>query len=225
MSRSVDTWDDEPSRKTTSVTSTTGSAGGSRSKIVSPASVRDDWEMDEDEEDDGDHSVDERNKQIWEDANSKVHYPMPSLVVSRGSSSGSAVPSLPLNQPPAMRILKRPSPSISPSQSSGNINATGETFQEREARYQAARERIFGASTEEVADNGDKQKTPSGNVKKTSPPPPSTKVSREPHGPTNSNGNGGINQEHKGFGDRRTKRPPAPTTTPLPTTPPSNIPV
>jgi len=225
MSRSIDTWDDEPSHRTTSITSAPGSASGSKSKIPTPTSVRDDWEMDDDEEDDGGQSVDERNKQIWEDANSKTQHPMPSLVVSRGSSSGSAMPSLPLNHPPPMRILKRPSPSISPSQSSTNVN-TGETLQEREARYQAARERIFGASSEEAPDNGDKKIRKS--TSQSSSPSPSTKVIREPHGPTNSNVanvNGNINQENKGFSDRRTKRPPSSPATPASTTDPSDIPV
>jgi len=175
--------------------------------------VRDDWEMDDDEEEEASRPVDVQNKQIWEDANTKEHHPMPALVISRGTSSTTVTPSLPLNQPPAMRILKRPSPSISPSQSSTNLNPTGETFQEREARYQAARERIFGASPEGSLDNEDKKQnsTPKKATSPTSLLNPATKIVREPRGPTNQSINGEITPENKGFGDLRTKRPPPST--------------
>ena len=56
-----------------------------------------------------------------------------------------------------MRILKRPSPSLSPAASTNSGSAAGETLKEREARYHAARERIFGVSNEEQ-ENDDKKK-------------------------------------------------------------------
>ena len=131
---------------------------------------------------------------------------MPSLIISRGTSSTSvALPSLPLNQPPQMRILKRPSPSLSPTAStnSGSSVGGGETLKEREARYHAARERIFGASNEEQ-ENDDKKKT---TKKVVSPPPypnpPIVKLVREPRGPD------GSNFDTKGFGERKVQRPPA----------------
>lgn len=143
---------------------------------------------------------------------------MPSLIISRGTSSTSvALPSLPLNQPPQMRILKRPSPSISPTASTNSGSATGETLKEREARYHAARERIFGASpNEEPAqqENDDKKKP----IRRVVSPPlssnhaaASVRLVREPHGPDT---NGGNNLDTKGFGERKAKRPPATTISP-----------
>ncbi|KAF8895860.1 hypothetical protein CPB84DRAFT_1782009 [Gymnopilus junonius] len=151
---------------------------------------------------------------------------MPSLVISRGSSSSSSMQSLPLNQPPPMRILKRPSPAISPSQSSANVNSATETFQEREARYQAARERIFGTPipTEEASEPGDKKTTASSSSSpKLTPPtspslPPSIKIVREPRGPSNSTSpKRDESRKSKGFEDRRNKRLPAPATISSPT--------
>jgi hypothetical protein len=130
---------------------------------------------------------------------------MPSLIISRGTSSTSVtLPSLPLNQPPQMRILKRPSPSISPTASTNSGSAAGETLKEREARYHAARERIFGASPNEEQENGDKKP-----IRKVVSPPlsanpaASVKLVREPRGPD------GSNFDTKGFGERKAQRPPA----------------
>lgn len=151
---------------------------------------------------------------------------MPSLVISRNSTS-SVTPSLPLNQPPAMRILKRPSPAISSSASTSTVSA-GETFQEREARYQAARERIFGSSTDNSQNNGGK-KSPKAKkaTSPTSPSNPSVKVVREPRGPTSPNINGEGKSENNGFAERRGKQPPGPSTPIQPVSVPitaSNIP-
>ncbi|KAF8960945.1 hypothetical protein BDZ97DRAFT_1277599 [Flammula alnicola] len=230
MPRSIDTWDDEPRRPTRSIASASGSKS-SIPKIQQPIAVRDDWELDDDEEEDVGRSVDEQNKRIWEDANTKEHHPMPALVISRGTSASVTTPSLPLNQPPAMRILKRPS--ASPSQSSTNVNATtGETLQEREARYQAARERIFGSSSEETPENGDKKSNPTFKKATTStlpPPSPATKAVRDPRGPSNGAANASGKSEDKGFGERKKLAPPS-STTPVSTasttpTSTSNIPI
>ncbi|PPQ95355.1 hypothetical protein CVT26_008200 [Gymnopilus dilepis] len=187
------------------------SASSSKSQISKPAPVRDDWDADDDDDEAASpEAIEERNKQVWEDANLKEHRPMPSLVISRGSSSTSTMPSLPINEPPPMRILKRPSPAISPSQSSSS-NVSTETLQEREARYQAARERIFGtlAPTGDASDSGDKKKKSPRPTPPTSPPlPPSNRIVREPHGPTANNSNNDL-KRNKGFDNRRTKKPPA----------------
>jgi hypothetical protein len=142
---------------------------------------------------------------------------MPSLVISRGFSSTTVAPSLPLNQPPTMRILKRPTGSglSSPSGSSTNLSSLGETLQEREARYQAARERIFGHSSPDSMDSRDKSKSPTGKKPTPSPtstsPPPANKVVRDPRGPTNSADNSKGKAESKGFS--RTTRAPPPSMT------------
>lgn len=115
---------------------------------------------------------------------------MPSLVISRGTSSTSAaLASLPLNQPPPMRILKRPSPSsLSPTTSTTSGSATGETLKEREARYHAARERIFGPSPSEESED----------IRTVQ-----VKLVREPRGP---DANGGSNFDTKGFGERKARQ-------------------
>jgi len=233
MSRNLDSWDDELG---TTLPAAPGSTSNSRNRVVSKAAaVVDDWELDDDEEEaDIGRSVDVQNKRIWEDANTKPHHPMPSLVISRGTSSTVVAPSLPLNQPPTMRILKRPtdSGSSSPSGSSTNLSSTlGETFQEREARYQAARERIFGTSSPDLTtDSGDKRKSPTGkkltptSSPTATPPPSANKVVRDPRGPTNisDNNNNKGKTESKGFD--RTKRPPPPSTAPHPTAEPNSTP-
>lgn len=149
-------------------------------------------------------------------SNNHEHHPMPSLIISRGSSSIPATPSLPLNQPPAMRILKRPSPSQSPSQSSANLNSNGETLQQREARYQAARERIFGASSDGPQETGQKKNSSQKSLSSQTPPPPT--VVREPRGPSSVSTDGQSIPQNKGFGDRKAKRPPPPTTKALSST-------
>ncbi|CAA7266249.1 unnamed protein product [Cyclocybe aegerita] len=207
MSRSADAWGDEPVPNSGSIASTSGSSVALKVKKPTKPVVRDDWEDDEEEEDVG-RSVDAQNKKLWEDANSREYRPMPAVIISAGSSSSSSAPTLPLNQPPAMKILKRPSPSVSPSQSSSNANAaSAETFQDREARYQAARERIFGPSSDSSPTEGsEKKKNPSSqkSTSPTSPPPPANKVVREPRGPNS----GGISAGNQGFNERKARPPP-----------------
>ena len=118
---------------------------------------------------------------------------MPSLIISRGPSSTSiASPSLPLNQSPPMRILKRPSPPLSSTNPANSGSAAGETLKEREARYHAARERIFGASPNEEQADDDKKKVVAA---------ASVKLVREPRGPD------GSKPDTKGFGEREVTRP------------------
>ena len=92
---------------------------------------------------------------------------MPSLIVS-----GAAAPPAAALQP-KMRILKRPT-------NTGPVGlpppaVAGETLKEREARYQAARERIFGAEGDGTASPGEKR---SGQTT-----PVAVGVVRNPRGP------------------------------------------
>ncbi|KAF8153008.1 hypothetical protein B0H34DRAFT_721806 [Crassisporium funariophilum] len=202
----ADIWD-QPTHATPVATPVLGQRNMTKPKIPKPPVVRDDWEDEEEEEDVG-ASLDDRNKRIWEDANTKIQHPMPSLIISRGSSATSATPSLPLNQPPAMRILKRPSLPVS-SSSSSSSNDSGETFKDREARYNAARERIFGSSAEEEAEDGSKkQNFASRKVSPIPSPKPTSNVLRDPHGPNAKDGIN-ANANSKGFGERKAKRPPS----------------
>ncbi|OJA14954.1 hypothetical protein AZE42_03697 [Rhizopogon vesiculosus] len=99
--------------------------------------IPDDWDNDEDEEED--------NAKVWEDANNKA--PMPELIISPSSTGTSVVSPPPAAYQPTMRILKRPSPSQSASNSTTSLSSqTRNTLAEREAQYQEARNRIFGTS-------------------------------------------------------------------------------
>lgn len=103
---------------------------------------------------------------------------MPEIQLSTTSSSTS----VPLPPPAAfeapLRILKRPSSnSKSPSPSTGV--QIQKTFKEREAQYQAARERIFGEET------SGKDKDSSGSGKpKTALDSAKSSIIRDPLGPT-----------------------------------------
>jgi hypothetical protein len=208
MSIMADIWDDQHTH------AASGSTSIKPKKRSKNFVVPEDWELDEEEEEDAGRSVDLPNKQLWEDANAKVHHPMPSLVISRGTSTSVTLPSLPLNQTPQMRILKRPSPSSSSTVPTNSGGAAGETLKEREARYHAARERIFGASPDEEQDNDDTNKFARKVVESSPLPAASVRLVREPRGPD------GNNFDTKGFGERRASRPSA-TTISSPTANPS----
>ncbi|KAF5325237.1 hypothetical protein D9619_009868 [Psilocybe cf. subviscida] len=208
MSRPTDSWDDTPSQSG-SAPFASGSAAAYSTKKPKISVVRDDWEMDDDDEADTmtPIAVEEQNKRIWEDANTKPQHPMPKVVMSRGASAPVTSPSLPLNQPPPMRILKRPS--ATPAQVK-QIASPGESFQEREARYQAARERIFGTSSPDAAGATtpkDTQKKASGSASPSSGPQvsPATKVIRDPRGPPNQSS---VASDSRGFGERTAQKPP-----------------
>ncbi|PPQ99331.1 hypothetical protein CVT24_009199 [Panaeolus cyanescens] len=225
MSKALDSWDDQPTLAPANIASTSTKPGSFKPRIPKPAAVRDDWEDDDDDNEADLPVTEEQNKQIWEDANTREHHPMPSVVLVRGGSSApsSAVvsPSLPLNQPPPMRILKRPSPALSPPQS-GDPNTTNtaalqaEALKMREKKYQEARERIFGSSNGSNTDvsqahsntplndnakaNNQSGKDIQFSGKKSRSPnptsPPSTQIIREPRGPREG-------QNAAGFGARR----------------------
>jgi len=134
---------------------------------------------------------------------------MPSVIMSRGSTISNTSSSLPLNQAPTMRILKRPSHSSS---TLTNLNNTvGDTLQDREARYQAARERIFGgtSATEDettVAQPKKEDQVFPGKKFSSSSSSGASHIVREPQGPISFD-NCASNPQNKGFGDRRYNRP------------------
>ena len=101
-----------------------------------------------------------------------------------------------------MRILKRPSASNSQS-SSASLSSSqpngAETLKEREARYHAARERIFGGDTPPLPPSP----SPSSTTDKVKPQTQSVKVVREPRGPAD----GRQSTSSKGFGERKGKPP------------------
>ncbi|KIK68313.1 hypothetical protein GYMLUDRAFT_35696 [Collybiopsis luxurians FD-317 M1] len=106
-----------------------------------PEVVRDDWEDEEEEE----APVEEKNKRIWDKANHEAAAPMPAFVVSSSSRSVVSPPPAAAFQP-ALKILKRPANNQSNS-STSTPAVSKESLEDREARYQAARQRIFGDDT------------------------------------------------------------------------------
>lgn len=121
-------------------------AGGNgvpaRQKALIPTrAIPDEW-------DDDPSSSEEDSQKIWEDANKAR--PMPELVVapSGSGSTRNIVPPASAFQAP-VRILKR---SLVPAQNLTNAgpsaSTTTETFAEKSARYNAARERIFSDTIE-----------------------------------------------------------------------------
>ncbi|KAI0726941.1 hypothetical protein C8Q72DRAFT_887045 [Fomitopsis betulina] len=108
-------------------------------KAKTPAAVvRDSWDDDDDEEG---TEEEETPQTLWENANKKA--PMPELVIS-GSGTGLAFPPPPAAFQPALKILKRATtgPAL-PSSSAPSPADVQKSYAEREAKYQAARQRIF----------------------------------------------------------------------------------
>ncbi|KAI6014474.1 hypothetical protein BKA83DRAFT_4347546 [Pisolithus microcarpus] len=131
--------------------------------------IREDWDADDDDDDDdgsettsatttpqqtadSDVGVTERdnNVDMWHEAN--VRTPMPEVVINPSSTGHSTIAPPAAALRPQLRILKRPSQSHSPSNSSSTL-PTKSTLAQREAQYLEARNRIFGVentSTSEV---------------------------------------------------------------------------
>ncbi|KAI8989636.1 hypothetical protein BD414DRAFT_484758 [Trametes punicea] len=152
--------------------------------------VRDDW--DDDEDDVAQEEVDPQK--LWEEANSRA--PMPQVVIAGSSTCHStALSPPPAALQPVLRILKRPSASTSTTTSmagspSPRASATSspspsldasKSYAEREARYQAARERIFGESPDgNKSADGSSSTTTSANNNSDGV---SVQIAREPKGP------------------------------------------
>lgn len=140
--------------------------------------------------------------------------PMPELVLSSSNSTSlvASPPAVILQAP--MRILKRPTASLN-SGSNLTPQENVETLAEREVRYQAARERIFGGE-----EGGDKKISGKGNVTAKRGARGSqdgdlqgqvsvVNVVRNPLGPTDSSRGDGSEQTSKGFKSRAGKGPAA----------------
>ncbi|KAG2347022.1 hypothetical protein BDR05DRAFT_958464 [Suillus weaverae] len=158
--------------------------------------VPDDWDDDEDEED---------SAKVWEDANNKA--PMPELIISPSSTGTCVVPPPPAAFQPTMRILKRPSPSQSASNSTTSLSSqTRNTLAEREAQYQEARNRIFGTTSERGSDDLESRRgVRDGSGKGTDAGSAASAMLRSPTGPSDAEKEVGRTDDSppKGFRDRR----------------------
>lgn len=150
--------------------------------------------------------------------NAKAPNPMPAVIMASSSTTSRTVlPSPPGAFQPTMRILKRPTGSNS-TPSTPPTSASAETLKEREARYQAARERIFGEDGAARDSSSTSLSSPKGQKERKSPTPnqsaSAAAVVRNPKGPaeTLDAGTGGRTSS-RGFGERRTKPPSIPNDT------------
>jgi SUZ domain len=126
--------------------------------------------------------------------------PMPELIISSSGTTATAVPPPAIAFQTPMRILKRPSSQNSGSNSSSSQTPI-ETLAQKEARYQAARERIFGG------DEGSGKLKGNNRIQKGSPSPSVVNVVRNPIGPSGNCKDTEGGQESKGFRRRSTKGP------------------
>ncbi|KAJ6467380.1 hypothetical protein C8R45DRAFT_1219128 [Mycena sanguinolenta] len=136
------------------------------------------------------------NHRVWDHANTRA--PEPILSPSYSSSSPSARPPPAAALRPAMRILKRPSPSSTPTPAPAPAPSTAAALKEKEARYAAARERIFGPGADDSAGGVGNESEREGKGREKERRDKGAGVVRNPKGP--SEGEGG------GFGGKR--RPP-----------------
>jgi hypothetical protein len=157
------------------------------------ALVPDNWDDDDVEEEE------QAPQTVWDAANKEA--PMPEILRSATASTSTATPPPTTAFQPSLRILKRPSPSVTLSPSSPSPQQL-ETLAQKEARYQAARERIFG--DEAVQDDGNSNGSTSKKSPQSSKGSSSTVkadsviVSRHPTGPGSTDGS-----SPRGFGNRK----------------------
>ncbi|KAJ4496044.1 hypothetical protein C8J55DRAFT_495616 [Lentinula edodes] len=160
-----------------------------------PETVRDDWEDDDD--DDDDEPQEEKNKKIWHKANHEAAAPMPTFIVS--SSAVASPPPMAAFQP-AFKILKRPV-NIPEGSSLPPLSPPKDSLEDREARYQVARNRIFGVTTSPTDLSSDPNSIHLVAKK-------DVVVIRNPRGPDVTPST--DTTPSKGFNDRRLKTPPSP---------------
>lgn len=151
---------------------------------------------------------------------------MPNLVISPSQTSSStpglyALPPAAFQAP--IRILKRSpastSQSTSASGSSTDLSKGGSTFAEREARYQAARDRIFsGDSGDSKTQSSSGEATRAGPAMLSKPQTGGVSVVRAPRGPSSPVlPNSGMSGSQGGQDDRLSKgfvgrnKPPPPS--------------
>ncbi|KAI6128150.1 hypothetical protein EDD16DRAFT_1549681 [Pisolithus croceorrhizus] len=185
--------------------------------------IRDDWDADDDDDDDDgsetattttlpqqtpdtDVGLNERdgNVDMWHEAN--VRAPMPEVVINPSSTGHSTIAPPAAALRPQLRILKRPSQSQSPSNSTSSTLPNQSTLAQREAQYLEARNRIFGVNntppTSEMATEQSSGPAATADSQHSIPrQQPVVTVLRDPLGPPSqpiSDQNG--NRPERGFG-------------------------
>ena len=130
--------------------------------------------------------------------NAKAPNPMPAVIAM---SPHQVLTPPPGAFQPTLRILKRPSESNSKSPTPPPSSSSSDTLKDREARYQAARERIFG--DELLEGNGSTASLPvkERTAMNRSQDVPNVLVSRSPRGPADNPSN------PQGFGRQRATPP------------------
>jgi hypothetical protein len=140
---------------------------------------------------------------------SNTRAPMPELIISTSNTAPTAVPPPVTAFQTPMRILKRPSSQNSNSNSTSSHTPI-ETLAQKEARYQAARERIFGGDDVSGSNISDSGNGSSKRVQKGNTSSPSVNVVRNPTGPSENLGGSDSGRVSKGFKRRSTKGPVSP---------------
>lgn len=113
---------------------------------------------------------------------------MPELLISSSTTASAAPP--PAAFQPALRILKRPTPSV-PVPSTVAPDSQQKSYAEREAQYQAARQRIFGVdSTSPPVNPADSEPSPKSALpmSDSNTQGPRSSIIRNPKGPDISGG-------------------------------------
>lgn len=117
--------------------------------------------------------------------NAKAPAPMPALIISSTSSVASPLPQAAFQ--PKMQILRRPQSAASPSSANQTSAVSTQSLKDREARYHAARERIFGENS------GGDTNTPAltaANTPARTQRKERSNIVRNPKGPSKSNSAG-----------------------------------
>ncbi|KZT63247.1 hypothetical protein DAEQUDRAFT_734046 [Daedalea quercina L-15889] len=134
---------------------------------------------------------------------------MPELVVS-GSGTNSAMPPPPAAFQPLLKILKRPTAGlVLPGPASPSSADTSKSYAEREAQYQAARQRIFNDSPRQSTAEGRFTDTERKAATEPKPPAPTdtanVKIIRAPRGPSpdTTSASSATSKPSRGFTHKR----------------------
>ncbi|KAG8934837.1 hypothetical protein FRC02_009157 [Tulasnella sp. 418] len=118
--------------------------------------IPEDWDDEDIEEAPMDTStLDTANKIVWDEANSKeTVYGIAVASSSSASNTIAAAANAAFSAQPKRVILKRPAGSSPPTSNPSTESTQQKSLEDRQASYQAAREKIFGSSTADTSSQG-----------------------------------------------------------------------